>query len=63
MALGRHDQRRLAVIAESNAIGDYYTCASLLKEPQRNQLQSVIRDYAQKTARANDRVSAKGRGH
>ncbi len=48
MALGRHDQRRLAVIAESNAIGDFYTCASLLKEPQRNQLQSVIRDYAQK---------------
>ncbi len=47
MALGRHDQRRLAVVAESNAIGDFYTCASLLKEPYRSRLQNVIRDYAQ----------------
>jgi Mg2+/citrate symporter len=46
MALGRHDQRRLAVVEESNAIGDFYTCASLLNEPHRNALQSVIRDYA-----------------
>jgi Mg2+/citrate symporter len=46
MALGRHDQRRLAVVAESNAIGDFYTCASLLKEPHRSRLQEVIRDYA-----------------
>jgi|SRR5579864_377395 len=47
MSLGRHDQRRLAVVAESNAIGDFYTCASLLKEPKRSQLQVVIREYAQ----------------
>jgi hypothetical protein len=47
MALGRHDDRRLRVVAESNAIGDFYTCASLLKEPHRTALQSVIRDYAQ----------------
>lgn len=47
MALGRYDQRRLAVVAESNAIGDFYTCASLLKEPYRSRLQTVIRDYAQ----------------
>jgi Mg2+/citrate symporter len=46
MSLGRHDQRRLAVVAESNAIGDFYTCASLLKEPHRSKLQTVIRDYA-----------------
>jgi membrane protease YdiL (CAAX protease family) len=46
MALGRHDQRRLAVVAESNAIGDFYTCASLLKEPEKSQLQKVIRVYA-----------------
>jgi hypothetical protein len=46
MALGRHDQRRLAVVAESNAIGDFYTCASLLNEPYRSRLQDVIRDYA-----------------
>ena len=46
MALGRHDQRRLAVVAESNAIGDFYTCATLLKETQKSQLQEVIREYA-----------------
>ena len=41
MALGRHDDRRLTVVAESNAIGDFYSCASLLKEPHRTALQSV----------------------
>jgi hypothetical protein len=46
MAVGRHDQRRLAVVAESNAIGDFYTCATLLKEPHRSALQAVTRDYA-----------------
>jgi uncharacterized membrane protein len=46
MALGRHDQRRLAAVAESNAIGDFYTCATLLKEPIRSKLQTVLRDYA-----------------
>jgi hypothetical protein len=47
MSLGRHDYRRLAVVAESNAIGDFYTCASMLKEPYRTSLQDVIREYAQ----------------
>jgi hypothetical protein len=46
MAIAKHDQRRLMVIADSNAIGEFYTCASLLKEPIRTELQSVIRDYA-----------------
>jgi hypothetical protein len=46
MALGRHDSRRMAVVAESNAIGDFYTCATLLKDPTRSQLQDVIRQYA-----------------
>lgn len=46
MALGHHDQRRLAVVAESNAIDDFYTCATLLKEPHRSQLQKVIHEYA-----------------
>jgi len=43
MSLGRHDQRRAMAIAESNAIGDFYTSASLLKEPNRSQLQDVVR--------------------
>jgi len=47
MAIVKHDQRRLMVVADSNAIGDFYTCATLLKEPVRTRLQTVIRDYAQ----------------
>src|SRR5512136_1633422 len=46
MSVGRHDHRRLTVVEESNAIGDFYTCATLLKEPHRAALQSVIREYA-----------------
>ncbi len=46
MALGRYDHRRLMVVGESNAIGDFYTCATLLNEPHRSTLQTVIRDYA-----------------
>ncbi len=45
-ALTKHDQRRMMVVADSNAIGDFYTCASLLKEPVRTNLRTVIRDYA-----------------
>jgi hypothetical protein len=47
MAISKHDERRLTVVSESNAIGDFYTCASLLQEPQRSSLQTVIREYAQ----------------
>jgi hypothetical protein len=45
MAIVKHDQRRLMVVADSNAIGDFYTCASLLNEPIRTKLQAVIHDY------------------
>ncbi len=45
MAIVKHDQRRPMVIADSNAIGDFYTCASLLNEPLRTKLQAVIHDY------------------
>lgn len=47
MSISKHDQRRLMVVADSNAIGDFYTCASLLKEPQRTKLQAVIREYTE----------------
>jgi hypothetical protein len=46
MALSRYEQRRQAVVAESNAIGDFYTCATLLKKPFRTRLQAVLDDYA-----------------
>jgi hypothetical protein len=46
LSLGRHDQRRATIIDEGNAVGDFYTCASLLKEPQRSRLQAVIHEYS-----------------
>jgi hypothetical protein len=46
-SIAKHDQRQLVVVADANAIGDFYTCASLLKEPNRTKLQAVIRQYAQ----------------
>jgi hypothetical protein len=46
-SIAKHDQRQLAVVADSNAIGDFYTCAALLKEPTRTRLLAVIQQYAQ----------------
>jgi hypothetical protein len=46
-SITRHDQRRAAVVADANAIGDFYTAATLLKDPTRTKLQAVIRQYAQ----------------
>jgi hypothetical protein len=46
-SMSKYDQRRLAVVADSNAIGDFYTCATLLKEPTRAKLRSVIKEYAE----------------
>jgi hypothetical protein len=45
MALGKHDQRRLLIISDSNSIADFFTCASLLKDPPRAPLQDAIRQY------------------
>jgi hypothetical protein len=46
MALQKHDNRRDKVVQDSNAIGDFYTTASLLEEPVRSQLRDVIHAYA-----------------
>src|SRR4051812_48085434 len=35
MSLQKHGDRRAMVVNESNAIGDYYTCVTLLPEPMR----------------------------
>src|SRR4051812_21043616 len=45
MSIQKHGERRAMVLAESNAIGDFYTCVTLLNEPLRARLQSVVRDY------------------
>lgn len=56
MALQKHDQRRQMVVVESNAVGDFYTCAGLLREPLRDQLQEVIRSYAKLVMKARDEM-------
>lgn len=54
MSLAKHDQRRQMVVSDSNSIGDFYTCVSLLKEPVRGTLQAVVREYVrQRLALAN----------
>jgi hypothetical protein len=60
MSLGKHDQRRIMVVSDSNAIGDFYTCASLLNDPMRTKLQTVIRDYTE--FRLNLVLKARERG-
>jgi hypothetical protein len=47
MSLSKHDKRREMVVVDSNAIGDFYTCATLVKEPVRSKLRAVIRHYAE----------------
>jgi hypothetical protein len=47
MAQSKHDQRRQMVVNDSNAIGDFYTCASLVKQPIRGKLQGVVREYVE----------------
>jgi len=47
VSISKHDQRRITVLADSNAIGDFYTCATLLREPTRTNLQAVIRQYVE----------------
>lgn len=47
MALVKHDQRRQMAVTDSNAIGDFYTCVSLLKEPPRKELQAEVRRYVE----------------
>src|SRR5215471_331087 len=45
MAVGRYDARRLLVLEEANAIGTAYLRTQLLPEPERTELQDLIRHY------------------
>ena len=45
LAATKYDVRRQMVVADSNAIEDFYTCATTLREPVRTELQDVVRDY------------------
>jgi hypothetical protein len=46
MSLSKHERRMSMVVADSNSIGDFYTCAGLLTEPIRTKLRTVVRQYA-----------------
>jgi hypothetical protein len=46
-SISKHDHRVIAVVTDSNAISDLYTCATLIKEPARSKLQAVIQQYVQ----------------
>jgi hypothetical protein len=56
MSISRHDDRRMMVIRDGNAIGDFYTCASLLDEPVRSQLQTLIRQYTELRLNASSKI-------
>ncbi len=47
LSVQRYDERRQMVVADSNAIGDFYTCAGLANEPVRQKLLAAIRAYAE----------------
>lgn len=46
LAATRFEERRRAVLDEANAIGTTYLRSSLLPEPQRSELRSLLRQYA-----------------
>ena len=39
--------RRLMLVNDSNSIGDFSTCAALLKQPQQGKLLAVIKNHLQ----------------
>ncbi len=51
MALSRHEHRREMVVADANAIGDFYQTVGATREPMRTQLQHRIREYVELHAR------------
>jgi hypothetical protein len=48
LALMQHEQRREKAVQDANAIGNFYTSASLLDEPLRGRLQNVVRRYLER---------------
>lgn len=48
LALAKYDHRREALVTDANAIGDFYTCATLLPDPARAALQDLLRTYVER---------------
>jgi hypothetical protein len=47
MALAKNDQRRVSVVTDSNSIGDFLTCVSMVKEPLRGKLHGLVHAYVE----------------
>ena len=47
MSLVKHEQRRQMSVSDSNAIGDFYTCVSLLEDPIRGKMQVLLKQYVE----------------
>jgi hypothetical protein len=47
MALAKNDQRRMTVVTDSNSIGDFLTCVSMVKEPVRGKLHHLVHSYVE----------------
>jgi hypothetical protein len=47
MSLVKHEGRRQMSVSDSNAIGDFYTCVSLLDDPLRGKLQALVKQYVE----------------
>jgi hypothetical protein len=56
LAVGRYEDRRAAVVAESNAIGTTYLRAQLLAEPVRSRSLALLREYTDLAIRFSDDV-------
>lgn len=47
MSLTRHEHRRAMVVADANAIGDFYQCAGVVSDPVRTDLRHKIRQFTE----------------
>ena len=56
LAVGRHEQRRVAVVDEANAIGTSYLRAQTLAEPQRSQSLALLRTYTDRSIQLSREV-------
>jgi hypothetical protein len=56
LAVGRYEDRRAAVVSESNAIGTTYLRAQLLAEPVRGRSLALLRDYTDLALRLSTEV-------
>lgn len=46
-SITKNDQRRLLMVQDANAISGFYTCASFLNNPLKDELHELIRKYTQ----------------